>query len=102
MTKSKRRQKCVKNLTPDWNQNNNTSFHLLRIIAIFGIVAVSIRFEEKFFEEGPLFDLFCPALDQPLDGSGQIITKLVRDQSTTSLPSLIKIYLAVLGKKLEM
>ena len=48
---------------------------------VFGLLLYPSGLKKKFIEEGdpPPLTYFCPALDPPLDGSGQKTTTLVRD-----------------------
>ena len=80
MIKSKKMSKRVKNLTSKWNQKQQHFFpHASRSLLCIRFVAVAFQSEEKFVEEGDPCDLFWPALDPPLGGSGRKTTTLVRD-----------------------
>ena len=59
MTKSKRRQKRIKNLTPNETKNNNTSSHMLLDHCYAFSLCCSLP-KKMFFREGDPRDLFWP------------------------------------------
>ena len=77
----KRRQKRVKNLTSEWNQNYQHFFpHASRSLLSIRFVAVAFRSEKEVsWRRKPPVTYFGPALDPPLGRSGRKTTTLVRD-----------------------
>ena len=104
MTKSKKTSKNASKIwLPNETKNNNTSSpHVFRSLLCIRFVAVAFWSEEEVRgRRGPPVTYFGPALDPPLGGSGRKTTTLVRDLEYFILPSFIKIYQAVLEKKLK-
>ena len=81
MTKSKKRSKTRQNfdfgMEPKTTTLFPTCFYIIHMHLVFCCSLPVWR--RSFLKKGTIRDLFCPALDPPLGGSGRKTTTLVRD-----------------------